>query len=337
MARAVTIDTMAEAPTFPGLPFGPGYLLVRKYRLERVIGEGGTGIVVGATHVKLEQRVAIKFLRYALVTEELRTRFEREARAMECLESEHVALVLDAGTLDDGAPFMVLEHLAGRDLARVLREDRALPLTVAVQCMMQVCAALAEAHKHGIVHRDLKPANLFLVDDEDVLVKVLDFGISKILDKKLFTNGDAEDVTHAFTVLGSPRYMAPEQVRDSKDVDHRADLWSVGAVLFQLITGEHAFVAASNLQASVAVLNAEPRRLKELVPEAPPGLDAVIRRCLTKNRDERFASATELADALRPFAGLDAPADPESLQIPIAASSTTNVTEEPLAVGGRRP
>jgi eukaryotic-like serine/threonine-protein kinase len=325
------------AETLCGLPFRPGDLLARKYRLERVIGEGGTGIVVAATHVKLEQRVAIKFLRQALVTEELRMRFEREARAMESLESEHVALVLDAGTLENGAPFMVLEHLPGRDLARVLREDGRLPLTTAVQCMLQVCSALAEAHKHGIVHRDLKPANLFLVDDDDVLVKVLDFGISKILDKKLFDNtADEQDVTHAFTVLGSPRYMAPEQVRDSKDVDYRADLWSVGAVLFQLITGEHAFAAASNLQASVAVLNAEPRRLADFVADAPSELEAVVRRCLTKNREERFASAEELADALHPFAGLDAPADPVSLSIPVAASSTTSLAE-PLAVGGRRP
>jgi eukaryotic-like serine/threonine-protein kinase len=166
---------------------------------------------------------------------------------------------------------------------------------------------------------------------------VLDFGISKILDKKLFDNtADEQDVTHAFTVLGSPRYMAPEQVRDSKDVDYRADLWSVGAVLFQLITGEHAFAAASNLQASVAVLNAEPRRLADFVADAPSELEAVVRRCLTKNREERFASAEELADALHPFAGLDAPADPVSLSIPVAASSTTSLAE-PLAVGGRRP
>jgi serine/threonine-protein kinase len=224
--------------------------------------------------VQLEQRVAIKFLRQTLANDELRTRFEREARAMGKIESDHVVLALDASTLDDGAPYMVMEYLDGRDLARVLKEDGPLAVEQAVDCVLQVCDALADAHAHGIVHRDLKPANLFLTrqEDERVHVKVVDFVISKILDKKLVEgDGRPHEMTSAYSMLGSPRYMAPEQVRNSKDVDGRADLWSLGAVLFQLVTGQHAFDSEGNVQASIAVLTKEPRSLIELAPHAPPG------------------------------------------------------------------
>ncbi|MBX3198991.1 MAG: serine/threonine protein kinase [Labilithrix sp.] len=295
----------ASDATLGGLPIAAGDILLKKYRVERLIGQGGTGIVLSATHVQLEQRVAIKFLRRALASDELRTRFEREARAMGKIESDHVVLVLDAGALDDGAPYMVMEYLDGRDLARVLEEDGPLPVEEVVDCMLQVCEALQQAHAAGIVHRDLKPANLFLTrreDDDAVHVKVVDFGISKILDKKLIDDESPHEVTTAFTMLGSPRYMAPEQVRSSKDVDGRADLWSVGAVLFQLMTGEHAFAAEGNVQASLAVLTADPRRLRALAPHAPPGLEDVVSRCLTRDVDARIQSASELAEALRPFA-----------------------------------
>lgn len=289
-----------------GLPIAPGDILLKKYRVERLIGEGGTGIVLSATHLQLEQRVAIKFLRRALADDELRTRFEREARAIGKIESDHVVIVLDAGALEDGAPYMVMEYLDGRDLARVLKEDGPMPVEQAVDCMLQVCEALAEAHANGIVHRDLKPANLFLTrrdHDDQIHIKVVDFGISKILDKKLVEgDGHPHDVTSAYTVLGSPRWMAPEQIRNSKDVDGRADLWSVGAVLFQLITGKHAFDAEGNVQASVAVLTSEPRKLRQLAPHAPRELEHVVSRCLTKDVTKRFQSATELAIALLPFA-----------------------------------
>jgi serine/threonine-protein kinase len=169
---------------------------------------------------------------------------------------------------------------------------------------LQLCEALGEAHAAGIVHRDLKPANLFLTRREDggPHIKVVDFGISKILDAKLKEDGGPREVTSAFTVLGSPRYMAPEQLRNSKDVDGRADLWSVGAVLFQLVTGRHAFDAESNVQASIRVLGGEPESLRALAPHAPPELEAIVRRCLAKDVADRFQTAEELAKALRPFA-----------------------------------
>ncbi len=320
-----------------GLPIGVGDVLAKKYRVEDLIGEGGTGIVVGARHVQLEQRVAIKFLRKALASEEIRHRFEREVRAIGKIQSEHVVLVLDAGMLDDGSPFMVMEYLEGRDLARVLKEDGPLPVDDAVDCMLQVCEALIEAHANGIVHRDLKPANLFLTrrDEDAPHIKVVDFGISKILDKKLLQDVGAgpREITNAFTVLGSPRYMAPEQLRNSKDVDGRADLWSVGAVLFQLITGKHAFDAETNTQASVRVLTAEPSSLGELVPHAPAGLDVVVRKCLAKDVTHRYQSAFELAEALQPFASerakesierLQRAKEAPSLQIALSVSSTSD-------------
>ena len=160
---------------------------------------------------------------------------------MGSIESDRVVLVLDAGALPDGAPYMVMEYLDGRDLARVLKEDGPLPIADAVDCILQVCEALRHAHAAGIIHRDLKPANLFLTrraDEDAVHVKVVDFGISKILDRNLTADGARHEVTAAYEVLGSPRYMAPEQLKSSRDVDGRADLWSVGVVLFQPLSGD---------------------------------------------------------------------------------------------------
>ncbi len=290
--------------TLGGIPLDVGDVLAKKYRLERLVGEGGTGVVVAARHLQLERNVAIKFLRAALASDEIRMRFEREARAIGQIESEHVVLVLDVGALDDGdAPYMVMEYLEGRDLAKILKEDGPLSIEDAVDCMLQVCEALEGAHQQGIVHRDLKPANLFLTRREDggPHIKVVDFGISKMLDPKMIDRGPKE-MTNAFTVLGSPRYMAPEQLRNSKDVDGRADLWSLGAVLFQLLSGKPAFDAEDNINVSLAVLTKEPQRLRDLAPHVPPALEAVVAKCLQKDRARRYQSAAALAEALAPFA-----------------------------------
>lgn len=286
-----------------GLPLAAGTVLAKKYRLDGLIGEGGTGIVVSAFHLQLEQKVAIKFLRTALANDEVRLRFEREARAIGQIESEHVVLVLDVGATDDGAPYMVMEHLDGKDLAKHLKQDGPMPIPDAVDCMLQVCEALGQAHAAGVIHRDLKPGNLFLMrrDDGAPHVKVVDFGISKILDKKILA-GSPKEVTSAFAVLGSPRYMAPEQLRNSKDVDARADLWSVGAVLYQLIAGRYAFDGDTNTAASVKVLSAEPIPLRQHAPNVPDELAAVIAKCLAKDREKRWQTAEELSKALLPFA-----------------------------------
>ena len=286
-----------------GLSISEGDLIADRYQLGSVIGEGGTGIIVAAMDRAQKKPVAIKFLRRALDTDELRTRFEREARAIAKIASEHVVGLLDVGTLEDGAAFMVMEHLDGRDLARILKEDGPLPIRDAVDCMVQVCHALGKAHGAGIVHRDLKPANVFLEDRKDgkIHAKIFDFGISKILDKKLLGgDGKGPEMTNAFTMLGSPRYMAPEQVRNSKEVDARADLWSVGAVLFQLITGNgYAFAAKNNVEASIMVLTADPQMLCALEPTAPTGLEEVIRRCLTRDVAARYPNRVRRASRPR--------------------------------------
>ena len=290
--------------TLGGIPLDVGDVLAKKYRLERLVGEGGTGVVVAARHLQLERDVAIKFLRTGLASDEVRLRFEREARAIGQIESEHVVLVLDVGALDDGhAPYMVMEYLEGRDLAKILKDDGPLSIEDAVDCMLQVCEALEGAHQQGIIHRDLKPANLFLTRREDggPHIKVVDFGISKILDPKMIDSGPKE-MTKAFTVLGSPRYMAPEQLRNSKDVDGRADLWSLGAVLFQLLAGKPAFDADNNINVSLAVLTKEAPLLRSVAPHVPAELEAIVNKCLTKDRAGRFQTAAELADALRPLA-----------------------------------
>ena len=324
--------------TLGGIPLDVGDVLAKKYRLERLVGEGGTGIVVAARHVQLDRLVAIKFLRTALASDEIRHRFEREARAIGQIESEHVVLVLDVGTLDDGhSPFMVMEYLEGKDLSRTLKEDGPLSIEDSVDCMLQVCEALEGAHAQGIVHRDLKPANLFLTrrDDGGPHIKVVDFGISKILDPKVLRGErDAKEMTNAFTVLGSPRYMAPEQLRNSKDVDGRADLWSIGAVLFQLLSGSSPFDAENNIHVSLAVLTKEPALLRSVAPHVPAELEAIVSKCLTKDRAGRFQSASELADALHPF-GSDRTRESLDRLLQAKQAPSLNLALDTSSEGGR--
>jgi len=217
---------MSDATAQSDRPIKPGDVLGGKFRIERVLGEGGMGIVCAATHLQLGQLVALKFmLPQAMAHAENIARFEREARNAVRLKSDHVAKVTDVGRLDDGAPYMVMEYLEGNDLDAVLAERGPLPIPVAVDFVLQACEAVAEAHSLGIVHRDLKPKNLFLATKHGgrSIVKVLDFGIAKQL-------GVTEDMslTRTTQVIGSPNYMSPEQLRASKDVDHRTDIWALG-------------------------------------------------------------------------------------------------------------
>src|SRR5580692_1093404 len=217
-------------------PVSEGDLLAGKYRVERVLGAGGMGIVVAARHEQLDQMVAIKFVRdEALDNEEAVQRFLREARAAVKLKSEHVARVLDVGKLDSGAPYMVMEYLEGNDLGHILTEQGPMEAAAATDWILQACEAVAEAHAAGIVHRDLKPENLFLTNTVGGTqkIKVLDFGVSKSMGG---ASGELSNLTRTRAMLGSPLYMAPEQMRSSRDVDARADIWALGVVLFQLLT-----------------------------------------------------------------------------------------------------
>jgi serine/threonine-protein kinase len=280
-----------------------GAVVAGKYRVTRTLGRGGMGVVLAAEHVELRQEVALKFLhREMALHPTLVRRFLREGQAAARLRSEHVARVLDVARTDDGQPFLVMELLDGIDLGQKLRRDGPLPIADAVLYVLQTCAAIGEAHALGIVHRDLKPANLFLArrPDGSPLVKVVDFGISKIADAPDAV-GEVTLTTGA-DVLGSPLYMAPEQIRTPHDVDGRADLWSLGAILHRLVSNEHAFPATTPAAVLAAIVADPPVPLRRHAPHAPAELENIVARCLTRDLSLRWQSASELADALRPFA-----------------------------------
>jgi serine/threonine-protein kinase len=273
----------------------PGDLLMRKYRIERQLGAGAMGVVYAATNVDLGQRVAIKVLKPHAAEGNVKARFLREARASVRLKTEHVARVLDVGTTDDGAPYMLMEHLDGRDLGEELRARGPLPFEEAVEYVLQVCEALAEAHAAGIVHRDIKPSNLFLTTGTGGLprVKVLDFGISKVVDDVGLTGN---------LVLGSPLYMSPEHMQRSADVDARADIWSLGVTLYQLVAGTTPFHADQIAVVCALVFQKPPAPLSNYRADAPPGFEAVLGTCLEKERTRRFPNVAALAAALVPYA-----------------------------------
>jgi serine/threonine-protein kinase len=282
---------------------GVGDIVADKYKVEKTLGKGGMGYVVAARHMQLDQQVAIKVLIPELAeNEDAVARFLREARAAVKIRSEHIVRVLDVGTLDDGTPFMVMEFLEGRDLARELEERRKLPVSDAVDYVLQVCEGLAEAHAVGIVHRDLKPANLFITrkSDGSDLVKILDFGISKAL----MIEGQTSPVPITATqgVMGSPHYMSPEQVRKPKTVDTRSDIWSMGVILHEFLTGTPPFASETPMAILAAVVSDDPPEIRSTRFDVPDALQTVVSTCLAKEPSRRYADVVELALALKPFA-----------------------------------
>jgi serine/threonine protein kinase len=281
-------------------PVATGTVLAGKYRVDRVLGEGGMGVVVAATDLQLERRVAIKFLLpdYAK-HQEASQRFLREARAAVKIQSEHVARVIDVGTMEGGAPYMVMEYLEGRDLSAVIDEHKRLPVEEAVAYVLEGCDAIAEAHSVGIVHRDLKPANLFLTRQPDgsVRIKVLDFGISKAM-----VAGETDpSLTRTSSMMGSPLYMSPEQMKSAKNVDPRTDVWALGVILYELLMGTPPFDAESIPELSAKVLLEQPPSIRAARPDVPAALEAVVMHALEKDPAKRFATVADLAMALAAF------------------------------------
>lgn len=274
----------------------PGQVVAGKYRLVRVLGEGGMGVVYEAEHTRLGQKVALKMLLPELVrVDDLVQRFDREARAASQLKSRHTARVMDVDVTEGGVPYMVLELLHGRDLDAELGARKAIPVGEAVDYVLQVCAAIDEAHALGIVHRDLKPSNVFLSDERGGRVaKVLDFGISKVS-----SEGDAR-LTAAEAVMGTAMYMAPEQVKSSRNVDARADIWSLGVVLYELLSGRAPFVGTPT-QVVAAIVSEDAPAIGTLV-DVPAPIAEAIARCLARDPAGRFGSVRELMRALAPFA-----------------------------------
>jgi serine/threonine protein kinase len=288
---------MANADQLPA----PNDVVAEKYRIERVLGQGGMGVVLAAMHLHLEERVAIKFLLPELTHDPaVVARFLREGRTAIKIRSEHVVRVLDVGTLPGGTPYLVMEYLEGINFEQLLEQHGSLPADMAVDHVLQATEALAEAHALGMVHRDLKPANLFLVHraDGSPSVKVLDFGITKVPDAG---RGTDLETTNATDVMGSPRYMSPEQMRSSRAIDARADIWGLGVILQELITGSAPFDGATMPDLLASIIQDPPIPLARLQPNVPPGLQAVVSKCLEKEASARYADVAELTQALAPF------------------------------------
>lgn len=270
-----------------------GDVIAGKYRIDSIAGEGGMGIVYEAEHLILRQRVAIKaLLPGTAVSSDVVERFSLEASAAARIVSEHVVRVMDAGSLPNGAPYLVMEYLEGADLEMLLLRRGAFATTEAVDIALQALEALAHAHGAGIIHRDLKPANLFLAKRPSggPILKLLDFGISRVLDASV----DEE------RVVGSPLYMSPEQLSNAA-VDHRTDLWSLGVVLYELLMASPPFGGTFAELVQEILYGAGPPPLHETQSSIPPGLSKIVATCLARDRAERWANAAELARALSPY------------------------------------
>jgi eukaryotic-like serine/threonine-protein kinase len=282
----------------PG-PLTPGETIAGKYLLLRQLGEGGMCIVYEAEHVNLRQGLALKVLKPDLADDPgCVLRFEREARAAAQLRSPNVAKVFDVDYLPSGAPYITMELLIGLDLGAELARSGRLPIELAVDYVRQACSGIAEAHAHGIVHRDLKPENLFLTElgelTERKLVKILDFGIAKNI------SDNARTLTAPDAVFGSVDYMSPEQIRSASQVDHRTDLWSLGVILYELLTGRTPY--DGDARSVIAQIVSDPvRPPTALVSNLPPSLVATVMRALEKDPAKRFQSAEELREALQGY------------------------------------
>jgi serine/threonine-protein kinase len=279
-------------------PPAPGMKLDGRFVVEHELGRGGTSVVLSAQHLGLGRRVAVKLLRPEVVSSDLVGRFLREAQAIARFESEHVVDVIDVGMLASGIPYFVMEHLSGIDLGALVRKKGPLEIDDVVEYTLQTLEALVEAHRGGMVHRDLKPANLFLTRHEDgsAFIKVLDFGVATLVGWEVTDDGV---VTREGMLLGSPHYMSPEHIQDASAVDARSDLWSIGAVMHELLTGRPPFEAPQIPRVIRAIITrpyTPPER-----DDLPVALAEILRGCLRKSRGSRFQSAVQLAAAFQPL------------------------------------
>jgi serine/threonine-protein kinase len=306
----------------------PGDVLGGKYRVERVLGVGGMGIVVAAMHIDLGQRVALKFMLKEAMTEHAE-RFLREAKSAVQLRSVHTARVLDVGRLKNDEPYMVMEYLEGRDLDAELHMRGPLPPHVAVDFILQASEALAEAHGLGMIHRDVKLKNMFLTMTVDgrPLVKVLDFGLAKTIG----ANSDVS-LTATNSVFGSPQYMSPEQMRSAKDVDFRSDIWSIGVCLYELLTGRLPYDAQGVAEICAMVLKDPVPPPSNFARGLPKDLEEAVLKCLEKDVEKRYQSIAEVAFALQQYA-----ADEGSALRILNVMQTAQKTEHPTIVTSGPP
>jgi serine/threonine-protein kinase len=275
----------------------PGAMIAERYRVQRKIGEGGMGVLYACLDTVLTRDVAVKLMQRSLAADvHLSERLLREARLAAQLRS-HVAQVFDCGTLHTGEPYIVMELLAGRDMFAVLRDSGPLSADELCSAMLQVCVGLGEAHEKGIIHRDLKPENLFCSREPDgtTVIKIVDFGVSKQLTNHM------RSMTNPTESVGSPQYMSPEQITTPSEVDARTDIWSLGVVMFELLTGALPFNGPNPAQVCASVLSHPVPAISEFRDDMPPALEFIVLRCLAKNREQRFATVSELSAALSAF------------------------------------
>ncbi len=282
-----------------------GHTIEGKYQLSSVLGRGGMGTVYEATHRLTNRRVAVKVLLPEQADRpDAIARFHHEARVVSSIGHSNICEVIDFGRLADGRPFLVMERLEGETLGQLLDRKLRLELGEAVLIVRQSLQALEAAHAHGVIHRDMKPDNVFLIKHPGapLVAKVLDFGVSKAM-------GDDRDVelTRTGMVMGTPYYMAPEQARGDRNLDGRVDVWAVGVLLYEALTGTRPFVAKNYNALLVQILTARQRPLLEMNPRIPRALEAVIDQALAKKREDRFPTVAAFAEALAPFAHHEAP------------------------------
>jgi Protein kinase domain len=317
----------------------PGDTIAGKYVLERLLGQGGMGAVFAARHVKLSKAVAIKIMLADRSNPEAAARFVNEGRAAANIQNDHVVRVDDVDE-EKGYAYMVLELLEGEDLGQLLDREltKRLAPHLAVTYVMQALRGVAQAHAIGIVHRDLKPSNLFLAKRPDgpPIVKVLDFGISKSKGSSVLSASPSA-LTSTAAMLGSPLYMSPEQLRRSKSVDHHCDLWAMGVILYELMTGVLPFGGESLGELFAAILETPPTPLRERVDGVHPRLDAIVMRCLEKLPEHRFHSAGELAHALAPYGAPVGSGDAIPVFVPPAPSGAMPVVGRTVALGAITP
>lgn len=267
-----------------------------RFRIEREIGRGGMGVVYAASHLTMRKKVAFKVLNEETAADdECVARFLRETRVAAKLISPHAVRVFDVGRLQSGAPYMVMELLEGQDLERALDVDGVFDVPRALDTIAQACDAIGEAHLVGIVHRDIKLANLFLADAAPhPIVKVLDFGLAK----GGTAIGAESSLTHAEALMGTPHYMPPEQLASSRDVDARADVWSLGVALYRLLTKRYPFNGAHFAALAARILAGAPAPPSQHRPDLPPAIDRLVMTCLARDPKDRYADANELAKAI---------------------------------------
>ncbi|HMJ13511.1 MAG TPA: serine/threonine-protein kinase, partial [Polyangiaceae bacterium] len=273
-----------------------GQVIVGKYRIDQLLGRGGMGAVYGATHTSIGKRVALKFLERDIARDrDAALRFQREAEAVSKVESAHIVQIFDSGTTEDGLPFLVMEHLQGEDLRARLRRESRLPPNDVVHIAGQVLRGLSRAHEAQIVHRDLKPDNIFLClrDDDPVFVKIVDFGISKIV-----RENTVDTLTRRGTVLGTAFYMSPEQAQALRDIDGRADLYSLGAILYEALAGRPPHVGTAYEAVLISICTTDAPDVRTLASNVPEALARVVHKALRRDRNERYATANEFYEAL---------------------------------------